>query len=181
MQRFVRGIVYSCLVLMVCSVIWSCQGPAGPAGADGRNGVDGNANVTSTTFTFVPSDLVRTFSDDRVYGLTRSISSITSDVVNRGVIIVYLRSTDITWQALPVTEPGFGLSSSFDFFTGNIRLSFRVTTGNARTTLTTWMPGASYSVRVITIPATTVAVALKGVDVNNYDAVMTALDMKGAE
>jgi hypothetical protein len=160
-------------------VVFGCQGATGPAGRDGIDGKDGNANVTATIFTFASSDLTRSFSDDRVYGLIRSIPSMTSTIIDRGVVLVYMRSASVAWQPLPLVPQGYSTTLGYDLIIGSIRLDFRSNTGDVCTNLAQIMPNPPYTVRVITMPSTTVAIALKNVDMTNSEAVLQSLKKNG--
>ena len=91
-------------LILVVGLTIGCEGPTGPAGEQrptgltGEQGADGIANITSTTF-IIPST-ASFITIDFVGSYTHSISGITSDVVENGLVLMYW-DLGAAWLALP--------------------------------------------------------------------------------
>ena len=181
MQQRVRGIVYSCVVLMVCCLVLSCQGPAGPAGTNGK---DGNANVQFVSFTLTSSNWQQgTGTSRQVFTYTRNISQIKSDVANNGAVLVYQSSDGSVWRALPFSQVYSQTNNwSFEFgvFVGAGALGLTIRDTDPNNPGLPALAASRYRV-VIIAPSPITTAKLKNVDVKNYDAVVAALGVKVLE
>lgn len=105
------------LLLPITLFLFSCEtegpiGPAGPAGKDGTNGIDGtdgndgNANVVSKNYTVSPNDWIEhgVLGIDQYYDVKIDIPEITSEIIEKGVVLVYLNVSG-TYYPLPITSP----------------------------------------------------------------------------
>lgn len=110
------------LLIASASIFSSCakEGPAGPAGADGK---DGNANVKSNSYFITGSEW--TYSSGEAT-LTKQMSQITQDMVNNGVVAVYVKSAGSSvWEAMPTSyasTTGVVLSLGYSYEVGKLHL-----------------------------------------------------------
>ncbi|MDI9341145.1 MAG: hypothetical protein QM534_11305 [Sediminibacterium sp.] len=85
----------SSILLVTGLSLSSCKkgetGPQGPAGTNGTNGINGNANVVSHTFTVTAASWTAT-SGNSVQYTEISDNTITKDIVEKGVVLVYMMS-----------------------------------------------------------------------------------------
>ena len=89
--------ISSLLVALLFIVSSGCDdGPVGPPGPPGR---DGNANVFSLNFEFVPAEATL---NGAVASAQYDVPAITPGVVDDGAVLVYFRDQG-TWTALPFT------------------------------------------------------------------------------
>lgn len=113
------------LLIASASIFSSCakEGPAGPAGTNGTNGKDGNANVKSQSYFITGSEW--TYSTGEAT-LTKQMSQITSDIVNNGVVAVYVKSAGSSvWEAMPTSfasTTGVVLSLGYSYEVGKLNL-----------------------------------------------------------
>ena len=101
------------LFAIICFTFFACEGPEGPEGPQGTQGIqgvegpqgtEGNANVSVTIFTIYDSQWSKSGS---IWYYNTSLSIITSDIANNGIVLVFVKSTNSdAWQALPYTWPG---------------------------------------------------------------------------
>ena len=157
--------------LSILLLIASCkkEGPQGPAGKDG------NANVVSSN-TVVLSNWSSVYDDgtDFLYSSTVTWPTITQDVKDRGVVMVYYHdNTTTNWTAVPYSEAGTGYSYSMnlDVAVGAVNISFEGYDN-------TGSPGASalnglFTVRLVAIPASA-RQANPNVNLKDYNAVKQA-------
>lgn len=93
------------LIALVALFI-ACEGPVGPQGDQGLQGIPGEdglpgvANITVVTFSFLSSQ-IDTSGRGGIY--TRTMSEITQEVVDNGVVLVF-REVVGYWTPLPITE-----------------------------------------------------------------------------
>lgn len=113
------------LLIAGASIFSSCakEGPAGPAGAAGTNGKDGNANVKSQSYFITGSEW--TYASGEAT-LTKQMSQITQDIVNNGVVSVYVKASGSSvWEAMPtaIGDPtGIVLSLGYSYEVGKLNL-----------------------------------------------------------
>ena len=125
------------LILALCSatLITSCKkGDTGPAGPAGTNG---NANVTSGTITIPPSAWAWDATNSMNY-VNMNGTSITSDIVSKGAVMVYISTDNATWSALPCTiwgNPSVSLTFSYSLNKVQIQASNTNSTINTFNTL----------------------------------------------
>ncbi|MDX1912408.1 MAG: collagen-like protein [Saprospiraceae bacterium] len=119
--------VLSMLLMISLATFMSCKGeqgdtgPAGPAGQNGQNGQDGNANIKTFTTTVSSSNWVEILDD---YSEAQvNVPIITSDIVNSGLVMVYMQSGS-SWTAWPyaVAFDTYTEAFSFTFATGSVTL-----------------------------------------------------------
>lgn len=120
-MKIIKFLTIGLLIAGVTSLS-SCkkEGPIGPAGKDG---IDGNANVTSNTFTVNSWNWTLS---DYVYYADLSVPSITSSIANTGLVQVYMESTSSpgVWLNMPWTEWFSSYTSTYNFNhgTGSVRV-----------------------------------------------------------
>ena len=134
------------------------QGPSGSNGADGANGTDGTMSVKS--YLLINKSVTLT-------GFTNfAIPAITQDIVDKGVVLAYFRTTGSTgaYYALPYSEAGRTITLS-DFGVGyvNIKANFSQTGLDFKIVV---MPGGS---------VTTLQLAHPNINFKNYSEVATVL------
>ncbi len=112
------------LLLVVATMISSCtkpqKGDTGPAGPAGTNGTNGNANVKSTQVSVTAANWTYV---SPAYQTTLAFSEITSDIINTGAVLVYMKTTTGTWSQLPFTYyPAASYSSTLktESYVGNV-------------------------------------------------------------
>jgi len=85
------------LALMMTAALSACE--------KGEKGDPGNANVIGTNAaTYYPSDWIQTTSG--TWLLDIAAPDITQDVVDYGLVMVYIKANANTWTALPATIDG---------------------------------------------------------------------------
>lgn len=113
------------LLIASASIFSSCakEGPAGPAGTAGTNGKDGNANVKSQSYFITGSEWTYATGEAT---LTKQMSQITQDIVNNGVVSVYVKASGSSvWEAMPtaIGDPtGVVLSLGYSYEVGKLNL-----------------------------------------------------------
>lgn len=75
-------------------------GPTGPRGPRGPAGEDGSGAIVSNVYTVNESDWEY---DDPSYFADIAIPDLTSDIVNNGIVLAYLKVDDNTFSQLPLT------------------------------------------------------------------------------
>lgn len=98
-------------------------GPQGPAGTNGTNGKDGNANVKSNNIFINANEWINKVGYSEV---TKLVPEITSDIVNKGTVNVFLEDGSNTWVALPATIPdtdGFILAFTYYIQAGKLTIN----------------------------------------------------------
>lgn len=110
-----KNLIYLSTVIAI--TLFGCEGKdgapgaQGPAGTNGTNGVDGNANVH--TQTFIVSNW---YYNAPSWGVDITDLDITQDIVDNGLVMVYISNGSGGWQALPYTVyPTSGYSSTYVF------------------------------------------------------------------
>lgn len=186
-------------ILIIIGLV-SCKGEIGPPGADGVDGIDGvngvdgedgNANVISSGWVeyddAVWTGVTSEFGIDyRNYPIT--VSEITQDIVDNGVVLVYSRFVISATQTymLPFTEnvtgaDPIGQTVSFRFELEDLTLKMRNASGTGDPG-TFGGPGVAEYRYIIIPPANTKSANSKeailkelndaGVDINDYHEVM---------
>ncbi len=83
-------------------VTLGCEGPEGPTGPKGK---DGNANVHSSVWQVTSTSSWTYNSSNFSYIVSISDDIITQDIVDNGVVLVYMQNNVYTdWTLLPVTH-----------------------------------------------------------------------------
>lgn len=75
-------------------------GPTGPRGPRGPAGEDGSGAIVSNVYTVAESDWQF---DDPAYFADIHIPDLTADIVNNGIVLVYLKVEENTFSQLPLT------------------------------------------------------------------------------
>jgi len=137
------------------------QGPAGSNGTDGANGANGaDGTMSVKSYLLINKSVTLT-------GFTNFvIPAITQDIVDKGVVLAYFRTTGSTgaYYALPYSEAGRTITLS-DFGVGyvNIKANFSQTGLDFKIVV---IPGGS---------VTTLQIAHPGINFKNYSEVATVL------
>jgi hypothetical protein len=142
-------------------------GETGATGATGATGETGATGATGANGTQVLNYLL-TNKSVTLTGNTRfQIPGITQDIVDKGVVLVYFRTTGSTiWYALPYAEDDRTLKLT-DYGVGFIDIKANFTSG-----------GLDFRVVVIAgTSLTTLQAAHPGLDVKNYGSVASALNI----
>ncbi len=116
------------------------QGPQGQTGATGPAGVDGNANVVGSA-PFTVTDWTR---NGNVYYADFSLPTITSSVVNSGIVEVFKKYGTTDWTNLP--DISGKTSTVFNFYNGG----FSIYVQNSDGTLPTYPGTQTFRTVVIT-------------------------------
>lgn len=136
------------------------QGSTGPTGATGATGPAG-ANADANSYLLLNRSVFTT-------GYTPfGIPAITQDIVDKGVVLVYVRNTSTTsWFALPFNEAGTTISLA----------AFRVGFIDIKSSVA----ASGLDFRVVVLAGTnltTLMVAHPGVNINNYDQLAKVLNI----
>ncbi len=145
------------------------QGAQGPAGPTGATGQPGNANVIgSNTVNLTAANWT---ASGNAYYCDLNVPAITQDVVDFGLVQVFIYVGTNTWTPLPYT-PGLAGAPlyEFSFTVGALRLVF----GNPDNTVPQYQPGNG-SFRVVVITASQKQ-AHPHTDWNNYNDVMAIVN-----
>jgi len=163
------------LFLVVALFAMSCSkdgavGPAGPAGANGingTNGINGNANVLgSGDLTILPSDWL---SSGNIKYVNIANSVITQQIVNTGVVMVYAKSTNGSYIAMPFSSGGFDYR--FNISLNNLQIVVS-TYNNSAITMT-----SNFTFRYVVIASSN---KMAGFNINwqNYEEVKSRFNLK---
>tara|TARA_R110000868_G_scaffold289130_1_gene549273 strand:+ start:189 stop:761 length:573 start_codon:yes stop_codon:yes gene_type:complete len=178
--------VAAAAIAMVGMVFTGCageDGDAGPAGPAGTAGVDGNANVSSSTFTVLSADWTGTGTKRD----TLSVPGITQAVVNTGSVQVFQTSSQVSdslvWAGLPFsyiiglnTQNGTvaaTITIQAEYNVGEVYLSVINSLG-ANITGSANFPG-DRQFKVVVIPSSS---KIEGVNLNNYEEVKAVYGIK---
>ena len=159
-------------------------GSNGGGGTQGPPGKDGNANVKSITVSVASNE----WTSGGTYKHKIMIPGITQEVVDDGMVMVYMKSEDPlseynTWNALPfiklvgipVNQQNIPveITTRYAYDVGEVQLSI-INSQGFNITASADFPG-DQSFKVVVIPAA----ALKaGVDVNNYEMLQAVYEIK---
>lgn len=146
------------LIMAFGLIFSSCKkAETGPAGKDG------NANVQSTGEVDL-SSLTWTYQGDPsndAYSCVYSNSAITQDVLDKGLVVAYIKTTD-GWAALPFAAVLYETDDlTFEFVNGAVRFYYR---DNNELTTTSNPTITSLITRIVIIPA-----QIKKPDVDHSD------------
>lgn len=164
------------LIVVALLVLNSCK-VEGPEGKPGKDGADGNANVRSQIITVSPSNWD---GDEYLYEAKKQCSIITSDIVNSGAVLCYMRDGNNTYIPLPFTFTGWYLneqeapvfynSNRFFLYTPGV-ISFLLQDDDAMTPA----PEEDYVFKVVAIASSEL---VAGVNTLDYTAVARALQLE---
>ncbi len=104
------GMLLMTFLILTSILFFACEGPKGdkgnvgpqgPQGAQGEQGATGNVNIHSKTYTVYSSSWTAGSSRADAYLYP---TFLTSDIVNNGVVLVFMRSeSGSKWQSIPIT------------------------------------------------------------------------------
>lgn len=145
------------------------QGEKGEKGDTGDDGQDGNANIATVTFTIKASDY-SPFRDPETGEIVLDFAAyqvpeITDEVATNGAVIGYWGVINV-WWILPF--------NGIDFTFVNELIEVRMLRDSFGTSLVKNLENSQLRFVIIYPPSMN---ALDGIDLNDYDAVMEALDI----
>lgn len=157
------------------------NGKDGTAGTNGTNGINGNANVIGSN-TVVLNNWI-TISDNGTYFIYNSTllwASITQAIVDKGIVIVYMKDGS-SWVALPITVSG--ISGTTGIFHYSITIGYEIKVGTVTLSCSGFddlgSPGAAAlngdTFRIVAISAS-VAKAYPNMNWGNYEEVKTIIN-----
>jgi len=159
-------------LFVIASVLttFSCtkEGKQGVAGVDGKNG---NANVTSSTIVISGSQW---FYQAPSYLIDLSYSTITTDVINNGAVLIYYSANGTGFEQLPTTLYFFNnVSTTINAVAsvGNVRLAY------TDSDLTQPQLPFVMTIKVVVIPSAQ-RLANPNIDYTNYYEVKGAFNLK---
>jgi hypothetical protein len=155
------------LFILSCSSD-GAQGPAGPAGTNGTNGINGNANVISTNPVTVNSTNWIGSNSNALWYTTFSASGITQQIVDKGIVSVFISDSSGAWSPIPYTFANTSYHYSFGVGFINIYTSSVNLTAISN-------PGIK-SFRVVIIPSSVVS-SNKNTNWNDYNEVVKILNL----
>ncbi len=171
-----KSIMKKVKALLLSTIIVVMFNGCAKDGETGPQGPQGNANVSSLNLVFVSTNWVHIGTagqPDDMYQLTTAASIITSDIVNKGSVLVYVSSDGGThYTALPFTFYGSNYSESWTFSYSANELVLNVQDSDHLTPV----PNAVLDVKIITT-ASSNKIKNPNVDWNNYDEVKSALNL----
>lgn len=115
-------IVLIAIVITSLSII-SCT-KEGKQGEQGTAGINGNSNVSSSTYIISGSDWTYTSPS---YLIDLSNSSITQGIINSGAVLVYYSVNAISYEQLPTTlyfNSNYSTTINAESSVGNVRLGY---------------------------------------------------------
>ncbi len=148
------------------------EGDPGPAGVAGRNGTDGtdgtngNANVQSVNLTITSQEWQ--WSGPETNFINLPVPILTSDICNKGSVMVYSSFNGTFFTAWPWTDILYGQSFIFQFQPGALLLLCQSTNNDPY--------GGNLFVRVVAASAEGLA-SNPNLDWTNYEAVKEALNL----
>ena len=172
-------------LLFACSALEGPQGPEGPVGPagpqgpqgpEGPQGPAGVANISSFTFTAPHDDYV--VSGNRGVYVYDS-SSLTTNVVSNGVVLVFYSANGSDWYPLPYT---WGIDFNTDLSVDEtVEITYGYTQGQVAIILDTSddqlvvYDGIPTSYKVVMIPPSSLG-KVSNIDLKNFKEVETILD-----
>lgn len=98
----------SCILALLSFLAIGCQGPTGP---------QGNANVHASTVAVSSSDWIYTSGQDEYgeYHVTFTDNEITQDIVDHGMVLVYISNGSGGWQLMPIVGYTQGTSNGLTY------------------------------------------------------------------
>ena len=145
--------IYFLFAIIATVAFTSCS----KEGKQGVAGKDGNANVISSN-TVTLTNWIAVLDDGINYNYTSTISyaSITDQVKNKGVVMVYAQSGS-DWYALPYSDAGneggiiYSTSTNYSINTGSIKIEDTGFDGAGTSYIATSLNGMV--IRIVVIPA----------------------------
>jgi len=162
-------VVFAGLALTLGLTLTSCKkGDTGPAGTAGTNGTNGNANVVSSSLTTSAWTYV-----SPSWEMTFTYPAITQSILDKGAVLVYVKSGNNYYQ-LPFTfYPAATYSQSYEVETYLGGLKVYVTDSD----LTQPTNPGSLTFKVVVIAASQ-RLANPNVNYDNYDDVKKAFNLQ---
>ncbi|TAL68342.1 MAG: hypothetical protein EPN82_10980 [Bacteroidetes bacterium] len=156
----------------------------GPIGPQGPEGPPGNANVKSFTYTIHPNDWLAS-NDPNLWYFDQHCDYVTPDIVDYGAVLFYLKETSgkLSWISLPTTslyrDNGQAYTTEYQPWHSDYTLSIQwIDTHPTNPRKPTW----DCVIKAIIIADYPYSVLKsKGVDLNNYEQVMSALNITATE
>jgi len=131
------------LLLLMASLFTNCKkGDTGPQGEPGINGKNGSANIQNYTFTTTTANWL--LDQNNVYVYNYPLSAITTNVMDQGAVMVYIKDATAGWIAMPITQQGVQIN--FAVRTGILEVNYSLSSGAAPSN-----PGGQ-QFRVVIIP-----------------------------
>lgn len=169
------------MLLLVCGtmIIASCsKDKYQPKGDYQPKGNYGNANITSST-TVTLNNWANDYDDgiNYEYSSTVTWASITQDIKDKGIVMVYADDGSGSWQALPYTDAGddyYSASFNFSFKVGSVKV---IANGFDDTGSPAPSDFSGLIVRVVAI-STASRMANPNVDLKNYNEVKKVFNLK---
>jgi hypothetical protein len=171
-----KKILSTAFILVSFSLmIIGCTGPTGP---------QGNANVQSDNITVSNSNWTLTTSSPWEYSVTINDPKITQDIVDNGMVLVYISNGSGGWQLLPTIGYTTGTSGGYIYdlewkyspvySTGAVTIWYYIVTDP-----TTWVPNnpGAQTFKIVAVAGLTKA-SYPNVDWNNYNEVKQALHLQ---
>jgi hypothetical protein len=140
--------IFSFIMIVTTTIFWTGCGKEGPQGPAGLNGLDGNANVTASSW-ITPLDWAGS-SGDWYFDVSSTI--INQDVVEAGAVLAYISLPGDLYNDYTVRPlPAYAIKANWDFLLPNDGTNY------GKIEFTSDMvnkPGTSgYNFRFIVIPA----------------------------
>ena len=165
-----------CISVSFGLVLTSCKGDRGPTGPQG------NANVRALTFDVVSSDWQYQTNPQYQYYVNLTEPDISQDILDNGMVIVYLSNGNNGWQAIPVTGYIQGSSGGSTY---NLEYKYSPVYGLTQVTVwyyivtnpTAWIPPnpGSQTFKVVVVAGSLTSGSK--VNWNNYDEVKKAFNL----
>ncbi|MDP2386162.1 MAG: hypothetical protein Q8M29_07310 [Bacteroidota bacterium] len=162
------------LTLVILTNGCSKQGPIGPKGDEGKVGNNGNANVSSATFT-----MSSWFWSAPYYYADLSIPELTTTNANTAAVMVYFNTTGgTTWVALPYTQyhSPYNYYMGFNTGVGNVEVTWFYDSSLSSGSDPNAFYGTTIKCKVVVIPP---AIKKKhpDLDLTNYEAVKKCFNL----
>ena len=131
---------------MLIATLGSCTkkgdtGATGAAGTNGTNGTNGNANVVAGTATLTASNWSWD-ATSKLYYCDITDNSITSDIVNSGVVLVYIQAQGSNgWNAIPTAiavSNSESLYFNFNYEINNVEVSLQFSDQSTAASIATY-------------------------------------------
>ena len=173
-------------IIMLLTIVWSCEGPEGPEGPIGKTGdngkgikgddgekgdpgINGNANVTTETF-FVKTTVWDLSSNSNFYYCDvdpAKITYITDDIVKNGFVKIFMSYNDSIWINMPYTDfySGYSINYNYLYKADFVRLLIVASNGFV------YLPADTLYFKIIAIAGTAVSTINPKIDFNNYSVI----------
>lgn len=167
------------LVFLTATIMIAGCTKEGLDGKDGINGVNGNANVISSN-TITLSNWSTDYNNGIEFEFSSIVTweSITQEIRDRGLVMVYMQADTGYFYALPITFTyDDSYSNSFNYFIEVGSITIELIGYDNYGSPNAYDLNGEFSIRIVVIPANVMA-SSPNIDWNNYNEVNAMLSIE---